>query len=207
MSGELKRKKDGQEQRIYFLTMAEHCTKCGKHLILFTRGDMCSVCYRKEYLALKKEEERLREEKIREENKLRKGFCRECGKGLSLLHSGDLCSDCRDKLEFLSGKPHNYKAKYLGGYAAYPDPKDVKMLIYHDHLEVPELELTIPYKKLQNIQSASKESLTATRMFLVGAFAFALKKKRLYLVVTFNDVIGIEQNPVFDVLFDKISEV
>jgi hypothetical protein len=37
-------------------------------------------------------------------------------------------------------------------------------------------------------------------LLLVGIYAFALKKKMVYLVITFNDVIGIEQTPVFDVV-------
>lgn len=80
------------------------------------------------------------------------------------------------------------------------------MLTYPDHLEVPELELTIPYDQLQNVQSMTKEDLTLGSMILFGLYAFAMKKRTDYLVITFNDVVGIEQNAVFD-LFGKISEI
>jgi hypothetical protein len=102
-------------------------------------------------------------------------------------------------------KPVQYEAKYLGGYGAYPEPKDVKILTYHDYLEVPELLLTLPYDQLQNVQSMTEEKLKASRMFLVGIYAFAWKKQEVYLVITFNDAIGIEQNPAFDV--ERISSI
>jgi hypothetical protein len=154
---------------------------------------------------------------ILEENKRHKGYCKECGKKLPVEpdlnwdrseYLVDLCSDC-EFVEYQDGKPvkpDKFKAEYLGGYAAYPEPLDVLMLTYFDHLEVPELGLTIPYNQLQNVQSMTEEKYKASRFFLVGFYAFAWKKRYAYLVITFNDVIGIEQNPVFDV-FDNISEI
>jgi hypothetical protein len=108
--------------------------------------------------------------------------------------------------ETKEGQPiGNFKGKYIGGHSAYPKPRDVKMLTFPDHLEVPELGLTIPYNKLLNVQSMSEKKLKATRLFLVGIFAFAWKKRQDYLVITFKDAIGVEQNPVFDV--DSISTI
>jgi hypothetical protein len=96
-------------------------------------------------------------------------------------------------------KPSKFRAKYIGGYGAFPEPKDVKLQPYPDYLEVPELGLTIPYDQLQNVQTMTEQRLKASRIFLVGIFAFAWKKRTPYLVITFTDEVGIEQNPVFDV--------
>jgi hypothetical protein len=50
------------------------------------------------------------------------------------------------------------------------------MLTYPDHLEVPELGLTIPYDELQNVQSMTKRGPYIREHDLFGLFAFALKK-------------------------------
>jgi hypothetical protein len=52
----------------------------------------------------------------------------------------------------------------------------------------------------------TKEDLTLGNMILFGLYAFGMKKRTDYLVITFDDVVGIEQNAVFD-LFGKISEI
>jgi len=167
-----------------------YCKVCGKKLpsntLLF--GNLCSDC-------------------ITEKNKRRKGHCKGCGKKLPIMpvlnldHSDylrDLCSDCELKY------PAKIKAKYIGGYGAFPEPKDVKLQTYPDLLEVPELGLTIPYSQLQNVQTMTEEKLKASRIFLVGILAFAWKKRTPYLVLTFTDEAGIEQNPVFDVATSAI---
>jgi len=82
----------------------------------------------------------------------------------------------------------------------------VLILTYPDHLEVPELGLTIPYDQLQNVQSMTKEELKLGNIILFGLFAFAMKERTDCLVFTFRDVHGIEQNPIFD-LFGKISKI
>lgn len=50
----------------------------------------------------------------------------------------------------------------------------------------------------------TQEKLSALRLFLVGLVAFAWKKKKLFMVLTFEDEAGIENGPVFDV--EKIEE-
>jgi hypothetical protein len=141
-----------------------------------------------------------------------KHYCIKCGTKLSFatkpLGRNNICIPCfkesfrediAAKME-AAGKPGaTFRATYIGGHGAYPKPKAVKLLTYSDRLEVPELRLTIPYNKLQNVQSMTEEKLKASRIFLVGLFAFAWKKRKDYLVITFTDEIDVEQNPVFDV--------
>jgi hypothetical protein len=179
-----------------------HCKQCGKELDSKTYRDVCPDC--------------ILEEKL-EENKRRKGYCKECGKKLPAKpdlnwdrteYLVDVCSDC-EFVEYIDGepiKPGEFTAQYVGGYGAYPEPLYVLMLTYPGHLEVPELGLTIPYDQLQNVQSMTKKDLSLGNVMLFGLWGFAMKKRTDYLIITFNDVVGIEQNPVFDVL-GKISEI
>jgi len=179
-----------------------HCKECGKELDGRTYGDVCPEC--------------ILEEKLKE-NKRRKGYCKECGKKLPAKpdlnwdrteYLVDVCSDC-EFVKYIDGepiKPGEFTAQYVGGYGAYPEPLYVLMLTYSDHLEVPELGLTMPYDQLQNVQSMTKEDLSLGNVMLFGLWGFAMKKRTDYLIITFNDVVGIEQNPVFDVL-GKISEI
>jgi len=92
-----------------------------------------------------------------------------------------------------------FDAKYLGGHSAYPKQKECKLHVYPTHVEIPEMMLKIPYEQIENVQTMTQEKLTATRLLLLGIFAFAAKKKKEYLVITYRDVAGIVQNPVFDV--------
>ena len=101
--------------------------------------------------------------------------------------------------------PYSYKAKYLGGHSAFPKQMDVHLNLLSDYIEIPEFPLRIPYVKIRNVQSLTQEKLSAMRLLLVGLLAFAWKKKKLYMLLTFEDEAGVEQNPVFDV--DKIEEV
>jgi len=113
-----------------------------------------------------------------------------------------VCSGCefvKYQDEKLVKPASTFRTEYIGGYGAFPEPKEAMMLTYPGYLEVPELGLTIPYNRLRNVQSMTKESLSAARMLLVGIYAFAWKKNKVYLVITFIDEAGVEQNPVFDV--------
>lgn len=97
-----------------------------------------------------------------------------------------------------------YKAKYLGGHGAFPKSMDCRINLMDSYVEIPEFPLQIPYANITNIQSQTQEKITAMRFLLTGLLAFAWKKKRLYMVLTYKED-NIEQNMIFDV--DKIEEV
>ena len=193
-----KRLHDGLCADCFIEETTPRCKECGKELDVRTYGDVCPNC-------------------LLEENKRHKGCCKECGKKLPVEpdlnwdrteYLEDVCSDC-EFVKYVDGEsvnPDKFTARYVGGYAEYPETLLVLMLTYPDHLEVLELGLTLPYDQLQNVQSMTKEELTLGNMILFGLFAFAMKKRTDYLVITFNDVVGIEQNLAFD-LFGKISEM
>lgn len=98
----------------------------------------------------------------------------------------------------------SYKAEYIGGHSAFPKPRDVNLVLKSDFLEIPEFSLKIPYGKIRNVRNMTQEKLSALRLFLVDLVAFGWTKKKLFMVLTFEDEAGIENNPVFDV--EKIEE-
>ncbi|MEM2127799.1 MAG: hypothetical protein QXH67_06225 [Candidatus Bathyarchaeia archaeon] len=102
-------------------------------------------------------------------------------------------------------REYAYKAKYLGGHSAFPKSMDVRLILLPDALEIPQFPEKIPYSKIKNVQGVTQEKLTAMRLLFLGVLAFALKKKKLYMILTYEDAAGVEQNPVFDV--EKIEEV
>jgi hypothetical protein len=105
------------------------------------------------------------------------------------------------------GMDFSYKAKYLGGHSAYPKEMDVNLALNPDYLGIPEFPAMVPYPKITNVQSMSQDKLTKTRLLLTGIFAFAWKKKQMFMVLTYEDDLGIIQNPVFHIEKDKINEV
>ena len=60
---------------------------------------------------------------------------------------------------------------------------------------------------MQTFRSMSQDKLTAARLLLVGLFAFAWKKKQMFMVLTYEDDLGLVQNPVFHIKKNKINEV
>jgi hypothetical protein len=75
----------------------------------------------------------------------------------------------------------------------------------NDELVIPELHLQIPFEKAHNVQSLSLEKLETLGLLHAGLLASALKKKKVYMVLTFDDDAAVEQNPVFEV--EKIEEI
>ncbi len=89
-----------------------------------------------------------------------------------------------------------YKAKYLGGYSAFPGPINVTLDLKRDYLEVPELNLQIRYKELTDVRNISLAE--AVKFFFVGGYGMAWKREKPLLLLSFKDDVGIQQNPVFD---------
>lgn len=96
-----------------------------------------------------------------------------------------------------------YKAKYLGGYSAFPGPIDVSLDLKPKYLEVPELNLRIPYKELTDVRNISL--VEAVRFIFIGGYGMAWRREKPLLLLSFKDDVGIQQNTVFDV--EKLMEV
>lgn len=96
--------------------------------------------------------------------------------------------------------------KYLGGHKLYPKPLDTKIYVFTDRIEVKELNLRVPYTSISNIENADEKKITAKRMFLVGMFAFAWKKKDIFTIIEYTDGFNQKQVLVFDFGKKKIEE-
>jgi|ERR1019366_9883383 hypothetical protein len=97
-----------------------------------------------------------------------------------------------------------YKAKYLGGHSGYPNEMDVNLALQPDYLEIPEFPAMIPYGNITNVASTSQDKIAASRLILGPLF---WKKKQMFMVLTYEDDLGLLQNPVFHIEKDKINEV
>lgn len=91
-----------------------------------------------------------------------------------------------------------YNIKYMGGHPAYPKETTVRLNIFPYHLEIPDLNLELAYAKIQNIQNMTKEKLSVARIALTGLIGLAWKKKKEYMIITYEDEAGMEQNLMFD---------
>lgn len=89
---------------------------------------------------------------------------------------------CQVKLEGVYGTYQD--TSYSPHYLAIEDSK----LVYVERMSG-KVEFSIPFEAIHDVVSDTSERLTATRMILVGALAFALKKKTYYIVVNYNDPI------------------
>lgn len=86
---------------------------------------------------------------------------------------------------------------YEGGHGNYAKPTKWGTLGIEKHKLIYKLmdkELfTIPLNDILDITYDSAERLTATRMVLTGLLAFAFKKKKHYLIITYK---GLKENKV-----------
>jgi len=91
-----------------------------------------------------------------------------------------------------------FKVEYLGGHSAFPKKKKSKLILHDDYFEVEKLPLQVPYDKIKEVKNATQKDITVGRMLLTGMLAFAWKKKKTLLLVTYEDRIGMDQNLIFD---------
>ncbi|MDE1852202.1 MAG: hypothetical protein KGI38_00460 [Thaumarchaeota archaeon] len=64
---------------------------------------------------------------------------------------------------------------------------------------------TIPYSSITSIESKTQEEVSAGRMLLVGLWALAWKKKKIFMVLRFADDVGLSHDMVFDL--ENIQQV
>jgi hypothetical protein len=91
-----------------------------------------------------------------------------------------------------------FDSKYIGGHKLHPKSLDAKVYIFSDRIEVEVLHIRIPYTSVTDIENADEKKISAKRMFLVGVFAFAWKKKDVYTIIEYIDGFNQKQILVFD---------
>lgn len=112
--------------------------------------------------------------------------------------------DTGDKL-----KERNIKAelmwnvKYLGGIQSFVIDKPTDCLIIIDNkntlfVMIDDIKEHIELNNIKNATAETKESLSVSKLVLVGIFAFALKDKTNYLKLTYINDIGEEANAIFE---------
>ena len=70
--------------------------------------------------------------------------------------------------------------------------------MFSDRIEVEALHIRIPYTWITDIENADEKKISARRMFLVGLYSFAWKKKDLYTIIEYLDGFNQKQTLIFD---------
>lgn len=110
--------------------------------------------------------------------------------------SNDLMSNNYVELKSSDLLEAEFRAHYLGGHKAIPiqKPMDIKILVFPDRLELTNVQLTIPYSSMRNIENMDKEQISTLRVVAIGVIFWPLllvgrlwKKEKLYTVLEFDD--------------------
>ena len=91
-----------------------------------------------------------------------------------------------------------YDAKYLGGHSGFPKSRAVHLKLTSEHIEIPELSLMIPLKRIFIVQLVKEEKLATRLLNLPWA------KDKKFMMLTYEDEANFEESMVFDV--KKIEE-
>ena len=86
-----------------------------------------------------------------------------------------------------------YKAKYLGGHSLFPKSKIIHLVINQKSIEIPEMKLTIPFNRLENVQLVKEEKLASSLMI------FPWMKIKKFVMFTFEDKNNYEESMFFDI--------
>lgn len=129
--------------------------------------------------------------------------CFNCGRQFR-LYELIICNHCITSFCDICIKNHSEKkdiefdSKYLGGHKLHPKSSEAKVHIFYDRIEVEALHLRIPYTSITDIENADEQKVSAKRMFLVGMYSFAWKKKDVYTIVEYIDGFNQKQALIFD---------
>ncbi len=107
--------------------------------------------------------------------------------------------------EFLEPIEEAFPARYVGGHPLHPNSREVGICLRASTLEVPELEIIIPYARITRVKPVTQEEVQVERLLLVGVLAFGWKKERRYLHLSFADQVGLSHDMIFDV--EKVEDV
>ena len=91
-----------------------------------------------------------------------------------------------------------YDSKYMGGHKLYPKSLEVKVCLFADRIEIEALHIRISYTSITDVENADEKKITAKRMFLVGLYAFAWKKKDVFMIIEYIDGFNQKQTLIFD---------
>lgn len=133
------------------------------------------------------------------------------------IHTMIVCAHCCAAFCGQCEKNHSiepeayYYAKYLGGHKLYPNSRGVKVSIYSDLVEIPQINVRLTYFSMTNIENKKGEKSSALwkgglRLHLrlislrtAGAIVSTLWKKRgIYTVIHYVGISKEEQTLVFD---------
>jgi hypothetical protein len=90
-------------------------------------------------------------------------------------------------------KSISHKAKYLGGHSLFPKAKAISLVLTKKSIEIPEMKLTIPFNRLENVQLVKEEKLASSLMI------FPWMKIKKFVMLTFEDKNNYEESLFLDI--------
>ncbi|MFZ0011274.1 MAG: SHOCT domain-containing protein [Halobacteriota archaeon] len=178
------------------------CKDCGKQLGAFEKkyhmmgGVICAACRQKPRVCsgCGGEIDRLKKHWVLKDGSV---LCNACYEGRKKKED-DKKKMAGEVLESLA---------YVGGFAGITKRQVLNLRVGPKQVNVENIPLqeknrkvfwTMPYNSITDMRIDTAEKITATRLLLTGVFAFALKKKQHYLLISFVDQNGFTHNPVFE---------
>lgn len=131
------------------------------------------------------------------------GNCFNCGRQFQIFElvicDHCLTSFCDVCVRNHSAKPEiEYDSKYMGGHKLYPKSLETKVSLFADRIEVEALHIRMSYTSITDVENADEKKITAKRMFLVGLYAFAWRKKDVFTIIEYIDGFNQKQTLIFD---------
>jgi hypothetical protein len=69
-----------------------------------------------------------------------------------------------------------FTVQYLGGHPGFPKKGDVHLTLNPNNMVIDEMELSIPYKSIKQLENMAKDKITAARLFFSESQAHYGKK-------------------------------
>ena len=91
-----------------------------------------------------------------------------------------------------------YEGIYIGGHAGHGSEARGRIILNQDHVYIEALGEKIPYYRIKKLEIMDKERISKLRLLTIGLLAFAWKKHDKYLMIIYEDDIGMEQRPTFN---------
>lgn len=120
------------------------------------------------------------------------GNCFNCGRQFQ-IYELVICDHCITSFCDVCIRNHSvkqeieYDSKYMGGHKLYPKSSEVKVSLFADRIEIEALHIRMSYTSITDVENADEKKITTKRMFLVGLYAFAWKKKDLFTIIEYID--------------------
>lgn len=134
--------------------------------------------------------------------------CNYLDKSVDMSHArtgfGELATP--ESEQYINREVMEFIGEYIGGHPAFPVNENVRLTLWAQSLEIPELGLSIPYQDIKRVGNMTKKKIAVTRIIFLGVIGALWKKEQLFMVLTYQDKVA-ETDLSMVFRMDKIEEV